>query len=401
MTVSTNKKLKPVPRLLAEIDRLITTTTDWTDAKLNRLHQLMRKVAKLMLHEHLDCSLRPRRMLELWEKLGFDTAAMGFPAEVLSLWRGDNIPANLTGNARGAALRASRNQAAAAYQRWLIGFASASLDNYLRAIVDHILPLMQSRENIAIITRDRIDDAVNDGLIALELRFAPQLHTQQGLTLDEVMETVIDVIKDSPIPIDLTLCSLRHENADMARQIGDLCVKYQKWVGSFDLAGGEGVFPGVLDWWLTEAVRARSLRRRRKLTLKIHIGETNELTLDDHRKLDDNGITIEGHGVRDLTSGRTREVCITSNVVTAQFASVAEHNVDELYRDGKPVTLSTDGLTLTGLWGLTDEYVNVARFFGWTTDDLYRVNLNALEALSFTTRVKAEIRRELKRSFGR
>src|SRR5205823_2031737 len=163
-----------------------------------------------------------------------------FPPEVLSAWTAAK-------RARSAGKKRSlRNQAVAHYHEFLAKFASASLDNYLKAIGEHILPLMQTVKNIERITSERIEDAVKDGHIALELRFAPQLHSTEyaqsyggTLTMDQVMETVIGIVKESPIPIDLTICALRHEGEffpGLVQKLGELCVKYYEHVGCFDLA---------------------------------------------------------------------------------------------------------------------------------------------------------------------
>ena len=39
----------------------------------------MRQKPKILIHEHLDCSLRPRTMMEFWDALGFDNAQIPFP----------------------------------------------------------------------------------------------------------------------------------------------------------------------------------------------------------------------------------------------------------------------------------------------------------------------------------
>jgi adenosine deaminase len=366
----------------------------------------MRALPKLQIHEHLDCSPRPRTMLELWEKIGFDKAKMAFPPEVLNAWRTANRARSL------AKKRSLRKKAVVLYHDFLAKFASASLDNYLQAIGDHILPLMQTKQNLKRITRERIADAVTDGHVALELRFAPQLHSTEyasayggTLTMDEVMDTVIEAVKDSPIPIDLTVCALRHEGQffpGLVQKLGALCVKYYEAVGCFDLAGGEGKEPGVLDWWVTEAVKVREERAKtpRPIKIKCHLWETNEPTDDDIAKLSGNDIVIVGHGVRgDRQGERFLECCPTSNVVTAQYASIGDHPIDRLFRSGHKVTVNTDGTLFTQVT-LTGEYLKLQEIFGWNLSDFYRVNLNALEASNFPDTVKREIAEKLTRGYA-
>jgi len=398
----------------------------------------MRSLPKIMLHEHLDCSLRPRTMLELWEKRGFENAKIAFPASVLKTWK-------LASTKSGAEKRRLRTQAAQEYQKFLVGFASLSLANYVQAIVDHVLPLMQSSSNLTRITSERIDDAIADGIAGMELRFAPQLHTWEGLSLDEVMESVIAATKTAPFPLKLILCALRHEDGTMARKLADLCVKYQRHVGVFDLAADEKANPGLLKWWLQAALYAKALYP--KLLVTIHLWETDEPNDQDiallngfDQMLDEltrqlsksgqtrvpddvweaagavvetmlptlltavhtdagNGSLRIGHGFRGNRQGqRLIEVCPTSNVVTGQVASIAAHPVDKLHREGKRVTINTDGTLFTEVQ-LTDEYRKLQEAFDWTLDDLLTVNLTALEGSSFSQKDKSRLRAALKRAY--
>lgn len=403
--------------------------------KLGR--RFLRPLPKVMLHEHLDCSLRPGTMLDLWEQIGFDKAKTAFPAEVLELRR-------QAGETTGGERTKLRNRAASIYQDFLVRFASESLANYVQAIVDHILPLMQTKENIARITRERIEDAARDGIIGLELRFAPQLHTWLGLTLDEVMDTVLAETRKAPFPVKLIVCALRHEGPEMARQLADLTVDYKKYVGVFDLAADEHANPGLLKWWLVAAIYA--LLRLPSLKVTIHLWETDEPTDQDigllkgfdrmvqeaKNRLGDrvlscdelwalceevvndlfapeslsgassdagDGLLRVGHGIRgDRQGERVLEVCPTSNVVTGQVPSLADHPIDRLLKSGRKVTVNTDGTLFTRVQ-LTDEYALLVETFGWGLAELSAVNVNAANASSFSKREKQAMRAKIRRSY--
>lgn len=397
----------------------------------------MRTLPKVMLHEHLDCSLRPRTMLELWQSHGFEKAKIVFPAEVLSTW-------HRASSSSGVDRRKLRTTAAGQYQDFLVGFASESLANYVNAIVDHVLPIMQSPANLKRITRERMEDATADGIAGLELRFAPQLHTATGLSLECVMDAVIEGLEYATFPTKLILCVLRHENAEMARRIADLAIKYQRHVGVFDLAADERANPGVLKWWLKAALYVKVLAPR--IAVTIHLWETDEPTDQDisllrgfdimlhelmrrlrHKQLikddvwraadgvveemfsafnardedADAGLMRIGHGFRGNRQGnRLLEICPTSNVVTGQVDSFGEHPIDRLHREGKRVTVSTDGTLFTEVQ-LTDEYLKLQEHFGWKPADFLKVNLTAVEGSSFSLRTKSRLRAQLKRAYGR
>jgi adenosine deaminase len=368
------------------------------------------QLPKILIHEHLDCSVRHFTLLDLMDQAGIFPASM--PNEILNRWLGSAVDKLLPPADYDAARQASREQAAVEYGKWISSFAGQSLKNYVSAIVEHILPVMQTSENLYRITKERIEDAIKDGIIAFELRFAPQLHTlgapagngnntgaKNPLSLDEVMEAVIRAVKESPIPMKLCVCALRHENDSTAKELANLAIKYREFVGVFDLAADEAANPGVLDWWLPEALR---VRKEAGILLTCHLWETNEPTDEDLRKLEEHGIQRLGHGVRGRRQGaRTLELCPTSNVVTGQYESFALHPIDQLFRSNMSVTVNTDGLTFcfTVVEGLSEEYFNLQETFGWGLKEFYAVNANGVAASCFDSSTKEDLLRKLRHSY--
>lgn len=379
-----------------------------------------RKLPKIQIHEHIDCSLRPRTCVELWAERNFEIAEAGrqagvaFPEEIVALWKAAGA-SELTASERSAFVRKSRAEAVRRYGDWVASFAQESLDNYLAAIIYHVLPLMHDLNNLTRIVRERIEDAVKDGHVAIELRFAPQLHLGESgkeNSLDAVMKAAIAGVQGSPIPVKLILCALRHENEEMAVKVARMGVKYKRHVGVFDLAASETIFPGVLKWWVTAAEVALA----GGLDLTIHLWETQEPTDEDIRllkKLDEliaryrkslgkpGGRRIRiGHGVRGNRQGDwVVECCPTSNVVTGQFASIAEHPIDSLKRAGRKVTVNTDGTLFTQVT-LSDEYRKLAEAFDWNLADFLAANLTALDASTFSIAVKKALRRTLVKAYA-
>jgi adenosine deaminase len=372
------------------------------------------KLPKVLLHEHLDCSVRPYTILDIMHRM--DKIPEDIPADILKLWQGKHLDDSLSTRYFNAALEASKEKASELYRQWIIRFASQSLWHYVKAIAIHIIPVMQTANSICRITRERIEDAVKDGIIALEIRFAPQIHinasnganggaqssgTEQKTvsTMEEVMEAVIRGIKDSPIPVKLCLCVLRHENSDAARQLADLALKYREYVSVFDLAGDEAGNSGVLEWWMPEAERLRQAG----IMLTCHLWETNVPTDSDLQRLEQLDIRRLGHGMRGASQGtRTLEICPTSNVVTGQIGNLAEHPIDALYRKGHAVTINTDGLTLcfSVPEGLSHEYTNLHNSFGWDKEEFYATNVNAVRASSFDQQTKEDLLEQLRQGYS-
>jgi adenosine deaminase len=340
----------------------------------------LQALPKVLLHEHLDCSLRPATILELWAEQDFVNAPKDIPPSA--------IKAFMTKSSHNSLLKdTSLASISQQYQQHLSYCASTSLASYLQAISTHVLPLMQSRNNLTRIARERIEDAVADGIVAMELRFAPQLHTIDGLSLREVMDAVIAGIIDAPIPVKLAICALRHEQKELFDVLAQLAYEYRDFVSLVDLAGDEKKYPGVLNTWLESFFNLREYG----IDLTVHLWETNEPQNDDLIRLDQYQIKRIGHGIRgSRQNGYILEICPTSNVVTGQFASFIDHPVDLLYRQGKNVTINTDG-TLFTCTDLSVEYAKLANYFGWSFADFYKVNVTALEASSFSSRTKAQV----------
>ncbi len=306
----------------------------------------------------------------MWSKIGFPFAPENLPKEVASLW-----------------ISGQKADATSAYQHFLQAEASRSLARYVQAIVYHILPLMQSAETLTRVTRERVEDAVEDGIIAMQLRFAPQLHTRAGLSLNKVMDAVIAGLEGSPIPILLMVCSLRHEDENMARKLVDLAIEYKSHVRLFDLAGDEHANPGVPTWWARQAARARE----HGIEVDIHLWETDQPQEQDIERLVEYGIDRVGHGVQgDRQGSHLLEICPTSNVVTGVIRSLEDHPVDQLLKSGKRVTINTDGTLFTATT-LSREYMLLAERFKWGHAEFHHVNLTALHAIPLAEQKKTEI----------
>ena len=118
----------------------------------------IRAVPKVLLHDHLDGGLRPQTVLELARETGYD----GLPA--------DNAE-ELT-------------------QRLTEGAHRGHLEVYLDAF-RHTVGVMQTPDALRRVAAECAEDLAADGVVYAEVRFAPELHTERGLSLDEVVRAVL------------------------------------------------------------------------------------------------------------------------------------------------------------------------------------------------------------------
>ncbi|MGI6069015.1 MAG: adenosine deaminase [Blautia sp.] len=266
----------------------------------------------------------------------------------------------------------------------------SSLSEYLTRFE---LPLqyLQNREGLERVAYELVEDLAEEGVTYAEIRFAPQLSTQEGLSQREVTEAVMAGVKRGmraypSIRIGLLLCCMRgvgeealHKNLETIETAAVL--KDGRLVCGIDLAGAEEVYKTDLFGSLFEVADPYGLKRT------IHAGEASGP--ESIWKALDMGASRIGHGIaairdealiKELVKRRIAlEVCITSNVQTKGVPSLASHPIRRLYDAGVHVTLNTDNRTVSDTT-LSKERELAKRTFGFTDKDLEVMDQYAAEA---------------------
>ena len=144
------------------------------------MHDLIRRAPKALLHDHLDGGLRAQTVVELAEEYGYRNLPTHDGAE-LATWFN-----------RGA----KRND----------------LVLYLETFA-HTVAVMQHRDAIERVAYECAVDLAADGVVYAEIRFAPELNTDEGLTLDEVVQAALVGFERGSAGTDLTVyviwCAMR------------------------------------------------------------------------------------------------------------------------------------------------------------------------------------------------
>ena len=262
--------------------------------------------------------------------------------------------------------------------------------------------LMQDEAALALVVEDIFEQLAADGVIYAELRFAPLLHLERGLTPEQVVAAVDRAteacIGSSGIQARLILCTLRHFDQAQGLVTAGLVEQFRGTrVAALDIAGDEAGYP------IDANVAAFRYAIEHGLNRTAHAGEARgpDSVWETLREFQPSRI---GHGVRSIEDPvliehlkRERihlEVCPTSNLQTGIKQEFAEHAVDELYRAGVPLSISTDTRTITNIT-LTEEYRNLEEHFGWTDADLAACNQAAIDAAFVDESVKSRVRSAL------
>lgn len=262
--------------------------------------------------------------------------------------------------------------------------------------------LMQSKEALRLVTLDLFEQLARDNVIYVEIRFAPLLHTEHGLTPNEVVETVSRAVDESVhatgIEAGLILCTLRHYSQEQSLATAKLVEAFRgARVVALDLAADEAGFP------LDAHISAFEYAAEHGLSRTAHAGEASgaESVRNTLRYLRPTRI---GHGVRSiedpelvefLKQNRIHlEVCPTSNVQTNVTETYAAHPVNKLFAAGVSIGINTDARTVSNLT-LTEEYSRLQQQFGWSPPEFLTCNLEAVRAAFASDEVKDRLRTKL------
>jgi adenosine deaminase len=177
----------------------------------------IKRLPKALLHDHLDGGLRPQTIIDIAQEIGHQLPT--YDAVELAEW-----------------FRSSCD--------------SGSLVLYLETFA-HTVAVMQRKQDIVRVARECAVDLARDGVVYAEVRMAPELLTEKGLTLSQAIEAIIEGFREgeaeakaegNTIRVMSLLCGMRQN--ELSQEVAELAVKYRdQGVVGFDIAGPEDGFP--------------------------------------------------------------------------------------------------------------------------------------------------------------
>ena len=262
--------------------------------------------------------------------------------------------------------------------------------------------LMQTREQLHLVTLDLFRQLQADQVIYAEIRFAPLLHIKGGLAPEEVIEQVLESTRQGiaayGVEARLILCTLRHFDETQSLQTARLVHRYRDTlVAGLDIAGDEAGFP------IDTHRSAFNYAKKHGIPCTAHAGEAlgAESVWETIRNFHPRRI---GHGVRSIedeellifikNQGLHLEVCPTSNIQVDVFDCIADHPVDQFYRKGISLSINTDARTISDTT-LGQEYRQLNAVFHWSSEHFLKCNLEAIAHAFAPAEVKERIRRRL------
>jgi adenosine deaminase len=258
------------------------------------------------------------------------------------------------------------------------------------------LSLLQSRESIEEGMLTLCRELIAENCIYAEIRFAPQLHLDKGLTQSEVVEAAIRGFCRSGLRGGLILCCMRSDdNRELSETTVDVAAKYLgHGVLALDLAGNEAGF--ATEGFAPLFARARDLR----VPFTIHAGEADGA--ESVRAAVRMGAARIGHGVRSFEderlmdelakSGIPLELCPTSNLQTVVFDELSSYPLRRFIEKGICITLNSDNRSVSA----TDahrELELVGEEFALTREEKRVLLQNSVRAAFASEEIKAELDR--------
>ncbi len=267
-----------------------------------------------------------------------------------------------------------------------------NLNEYLEKF-DFPLSLLQTEEALTLAVKNLCRELKAQGLFYAEIRFAPQLHTQKGLTQQQIIEAAIAGLpRDGDFRACLILCCMRgSDNGEQNRRTILLAPEYLgKGVGAVDLAGAEALFPTKHYGKLFHLVQELGL------PYTIHAGEADGP--DSVWAALSFGAKRLGHGVRSvededllerLSQGDVLlELCPTSNLQTCIFPDMAQYPIRKFMELGIPFWINTDNMTVSGTT-LQKEVELVQKQFSLCEEEWKQLLTNAVPFLFADEETKA------------
>ncbi len=263
------------------------------------------------------------------------------------------------------------------------------------------IALLQDEEAIISSMLALIKNLNDEGLIYVEIRFAPQAHIQGELTQEDVVDAALKArtiakVKYPNIKVNFILCMMIYGgniNEDLNRETIRVTKQFlNQGVVALDLAGYEGGYPMKEFKILFDEAKGLAI------PYTIHAGESGPAShVEDAIYL---GAARIGHGGHCIDDSRIMqlviakqiplEMCLTSNIQCNNQPSYENHAFHKLYKEGAIVTLNTDNRTLSDI-DLNYEYQQLLKTGKITVLDLELCTINAIKSAFITDKEKTKL----------
>lgn len=226
-----------------------------------------------------------------------------------------------------------------------------------------------------------------DHVCYCEVRFAPQLHVRNGLTIDEVMQSVLKGKKrgeeEFGILTNIIVAGLKNRSAVENIEMLETVKAYRNYgVVAVDCAGVEQ------DDTILEQQKFLLRARELGFFVTFHCGEILESLPDLIRMTHLIEPDRIAHGSTAVHSPELCEalaahqimldLCPTSNIQAGLYRDYQEVPVKRLQKIGVPVSISTDDTVLSNVT-LSEELGRASQYMDLTPEEIIQFNIQAIQ----------------------
>ena len=316
------------------------------------------------LHLHLDGSLSPMDCIYLAEKYDIEL--------------GDDFPMNL-----------------------FVPADCPSLEEYLTKF-ELPLKLLQERNALRFATYSLVTRLAKMGYIYAEIRFAPLLHLQNGMSQLDAAKAALDGLEEGlkeypDFEVNLILCSMRHASMELNKETIEVARQLKGTrVVAVDLAGAERLHPSS---YYKEVF---DLAKKYQLNITIHAGEATGS--DEIMMAMDNGAMRIGHGVHlsldEKTIQRVKnnnicfEFCPTSNLQTKSLLKYEDVPLRQFLDNGIAVTINSDNMTVSNVNAISEMRI-MKKTFNLSKEEVNDILLNSINHAFISEEIKKKLKEKL------
>ena len=278
------------------------------------------------------------------------------------------------------------------------------LVDYLKSF-DIIQQLMQTYEQLEESAFATAEAAALENVRYMELRFAPSLHTEAGMTVSEVIAAVSEGVRRAmeqyDIRVNLLVCGMRqYSSEDNLAMLSEVMKTEETLMVGFDMAGPEP--DGAND----HIEPLTTFATENGLQITLHAGECGcAYNVVQAIRL---GAKRIGHGIALKTDeaaqalcveqGTVIEMCPTSNIQTNAVEGWEDYPLLDFLEKGINCCINTDNRTVSNTT-LTREYLLLAEHLGINYATMKLLNLNGLAGAFTTAEVKTQLSTVIEKAY--
>jgi adenosine deaminase len=274
-----------------------------------------------------------------------------------------------------------------------------SLNDFLECF-ELPLTLLQTPQGLSEAVKLVSDNIQSQGVIYAEIRWAPQLHTDNGMTQEDAIKAALEGLKKTNLKVNLILCCMRGEGNDKQNnETLELAKKYlveDGGVVAIDIAGAEALYP------TSNYKDLFSKAKEYGIPFTIHAGEADGP--ESVKAAIEFGTKRIGHGVRSYedpkvielikNEGVTLEMCPTSNRQTHAVEDMSKYPFMDYLNQRIKVTLNTDDMGIERTT-LANEFRYMEKNFNLTYYQEKTILLNSINAAFTSKETKEQLKRKL------